>query len=73
MRREALDRLLILDQRHLAVVLWEFIEHYNAARSHRAIELPSPLARERPARMAGAVVRQDRLGRPIHEVARPVA
>ena len=73
MRREGLAWLLIIDWRHLAVVLREFIEHFNAARPHRAVDLRPLLARERPAHVTGEVVRQDRLGGLIDEVARRVA
>jgi hypothetical protein len=39
--------LLIRSKRHLERVLEEFVEHYNAARPHRAIDLevPSPMSR----------------------------
>ena len=33
-RRELLDRILILGERHLALVLGEYLAHYNAARPH---------------------------------------
>ncbi|GAA0268912.1 hypothetical protein GCM10009527_076490 [Actinomadura nitritigenes] len=31
-----LDRLLILGERHLAMVLGEYLDHYNGHRPHRA-------------------------------------
>jgi hypothetical protein len=34
-RAECTDRMLIVGQRHLRAVLDEFIEHYNAGRSHQ--------------------------------------
>lgn len=34
-RRECCDRLLIVGQRHLRRVLGEYLEHYNAGRSHQ--------------------------------------
>ena len=40
LRRECLDPLLITGQRHLAVVLQEYLEHYNTSRA-------SPHARRR--------------------------
>jgi putative transposase len=72
-RRECLDRLLIFGRRHLEVVLGEFVEHYNAARPHRALALRSPLARGQPVSATGAVVRRDRLGGLIHEYSRRAA
>ena len=72
-RRECLDRVLILGRRHLEAVLREFVEHDNAARPHRALDLRPPLARERPVCDTGEVVRTDRLGGLIHEYARRAA
>ena len=72
-RRECLDWLLILGRRHLEGVVREFVEHYNAARPHRALDLRPPLAGGRPVGATGALVRQDRLGGLIHEYVRPAA
>jgi transposase InsO family protein len=36
-RRELLDRILILNQAHLRAVLAEYQEHYNTARPHQGI------------------------------------
>ena len=72
-RRECLDRLLILGRRHLDAILREFVDHYNAARPHRALDLRPPRAGEHPAHVAGEVIRRDRLGGLIHEYARHVA
>ena len=43
-RRECLDRLLVLGRRHLEVVLAEYIEHYNRYRPHRCLDRHSPRA-----------------------------
>ena len=72
-RRECLDRLIILGERHLRQVLREFVEHYHAARPHRALDLRPPLARERPVLATGAIVRRDRLSGLIHEYSRRAA
>ena len=61
-RRECLDRLLVLGRRHLEAVLREFVEHYYAARPHRALDLRPPLTRRQPILATGVVVRRDRLG-----------
>ena len=69
-RRECLDWLLILGRRHLEQVLREYMEHYNAARPHRALQLRAPLARGQPTRRAAGadgVIRRDRLGGLLHE------
>jgi len=41
-RRELLDRLLILNRRHAALVLHEFEDHYNNHRPHRALRQAAP-------------------------------
>jgi putative transposase len=41
-RRELLDRLLIINQRHAAAVLHEFERHYNGHRPHRTLGQAAP-------------------------------
>jgi putative transposase len=41
-RRECLDRILIVNRRHLEKVLREFVEHYNRHRPHRSLGQRSP-------------------------------
>ncbi len=68
-RRELLDRLLIINQRHAAAVLTQYAEHYNNHRPHRALGQAAPL-RPRPQRTTSdtnAVQRRDRLGGLLHE------
>jgi transposase InsO family protein len=36
LRRGCLDRLLIVDRRHLERVLQVYVEHYNTHRPHRS-------------------------------------
>ena len=42
LRRELLDRLLIVDEHHLRRVLTEYLRHYNAARPHRFLGQLTP-------------------------------
>jgi putative transposase len=37
LRRELLDRILILDQAHLRAVLTDYQEHYNTTRPHQGL------------------------------------
>jgi putative transposase len=63
LRRECLDHLLTTGPRHLAVVLREFVEHYNTHGPHRSLDQHPPAARTPPP--SGATVRplrRDRLG-----------
>ena len=42
LRREVLDRLLIVNEHHLRQVLAEYLRHYNTARPHRALGQLTP-------------------------------
>ncbi len=42
LRRELFDRVLILGEHHLRLVLQVFLAHYNAVRPHRALRQLSP-------------------------------
>jgi putative transposase len=70
-RRELLDRMLIVGCRQLRSVLDEYVDHYNVHRPHRALGQAPPLVPAEPPVIlpAGRVVRRDRLGGLIHEYA----
>lgn len=68
-RRELLDRTLIINQRHAVAVLGEYAHHYNSHRPHRSLgqatplrPLPQPTTIE-----TNTVRRRDRLGGLLHE------
>ena len=62
-RREALDWMLILNQRHLDVVVREYCQHYNDERPHRSRNLRPPASRgDPPGPTFGHVERTIRLG-----------
>jgi len=42
LRRELLDRTLILNKAHLRAILAEYQEHYNTARPHQGIDQRVP-------------------------------
>jgi putative transposase len=68
-RRECLDRILIMNRRHLTQVLTDYVDHFNRHRPHRSLDQRPPdggAARAvRP--RTGRVRRLDRLGGLIHE------
>ena len=68
LRRECLDHLLITGSRHLAVVLQEYVAHYNTHRPHRSLRQHPP-AGHTPRRSGATVrpLRRDRLGGLVHE------
>ncbi|MBO3752829.1 integrase core domain-containing protein [Streptosporangiaceae bacterium NEAU-GS5] len=41
-RRECLDRLLILGERHCRAVLRAYVDHYNRGRPHRSLDYSPP-------------------------------
>jgi hypothetical protein len=71
-RRECLDRVLILGRRHLEQVLVEYLAHYNEHRLHRALDqrapetlgpAPDPISEPDPLQLR----RNEVLGGIIHE------
>jgi putative transposase len=69
-RRECLDRILIVSRRQLETVLREYVSHYNSHRPHRSLEQQPPLAKTAPlpaAEHEWRVRRRDRLGGLLHE------
>ncbi|MCA1701943.1 MAG: integrase core domain-containing protein [Actinobacteria bacterium] len=68
LRRELLDRMLILNARHLRRVLAEYEHHFNTHRPHRSLAQAAPLrALPQPETSDITVIRRDRLGGAIHE------
>ena len=72
LRRECLDRMLILGRRHLEAVLAEYVEHYNSHRPHRSLGQAAPSALDSTPEHdtdpdLARLRRTDRLGGLIHE------
>jgi putative transposase len=72
-RRECLDHILVLGERHLARVLREYVRHYNKERPHRGLSLETPEPKPLPNGTAGDIVRVARLGGLINEYHRKAA
>jgi putative transposase len=70
-RRELLDRILIVNRRHLTAVLAEYVAHFNHHRPHRALSQAAPLRSLPPPASPSQVRlrRRDLLGGLIHEYA----
>ena len=72
-RRECLDRLLIVGRRQLEHVVRVYVRHYNRGRPHRALDLRPPDPSTRSSVRADSkpqdlrVRRRDLLGGLIHE------
>jgi transposase InsO family protein len=48
LRRECLDHVIPVDERHLRSILAEYVEFYNRDRPHRALRLETPRPRQLP-------------------------
>jgi transposase InsO family protein len=48
LRRECLDHVIVLNERHLTSVLTEFVRYYNQDRPHRTLGLQAPEPKLRP-------------------------
>jgi hypothetical protein len=69
-RRECTDRILIVNERHLATVLAEYTGHYNRHRPHRALaQRPPDPQPAGPRKDAGKIQRRPILGGLINEYA----
>jgi putative transposase len=69
-RRECLDRILIVSRKHLAAVLGEYVAYYNTHRPHRSLKQQPPILRQVPVSAAACeyrVRRRDRLGGLLRE------
>jgi hypothetical protein len=68
LRREVLDRMLIVNARHLMRVLAEYEAHFNTHRPHRTLDHAAPLRTlPQPDTTDIKIIRRDRLGGVIHE------
>ena len=71
-RRECLDRMLILGRRHLEIVLAEYVQHYNGHCPHRSLKQRAPSAADETPVPIGDVSRvhprrTDVVGGLVHE------
>ncbi len=75
LRRECLHHLIIVNERHLRLVLREYVAHYNHVRPHQALELWAPDDRRprSPPRSEGQVAGRPILGGLHHEYERLAA
>jgi putative transposase len=58
-RREFFDFMIVIGKRHLRLLLGLWLDHYNRARPHMALDLAAPDPRPTPA--VGAIVRERKL------------
>jgi putative transposase len=68
-REECLDRLLIMNQRHLEKILHDYAAYYNQARPHQGLAQLTPIPLPQP-RLDDPIVCTDVLGGLIHDYRR---
>jgi len=72
-RDECLDRIVILNERHLDRVLTTYVEYYNHARPHQGIDQQCPVSLVRNVARDGPIERRDILGGVLHDYYRRAA
>jgi putative transposase len=48
LRRECLDHVIVVNERHLRAILSDFVRYYNADRPHQTLRLDTPRPLDRP-------------------------
>ena len=71
LRRELLDRTLIVNRRHLERVLAVYLDHYNTHRPHRSLRQTPPVPRPITTPTDDLIVRRGRLGGLLNEYTYP--
>jgi len=72
-RRDCLDHVIVLNERHLKQILSEYIEYYHEARTHMSLERNSPIPRDVEPPDRGPVVSTIVLGGLHHRYSRRAA
>src|SRR5262245_43033509 len=72
-RRECLEHVVVIGERHLREILVKYVDYYNATRTHLSLakDAPEPRSVQRPSQ--GRVVAIPRVGGLHHEYQRWVA
>ena len=61
-RRERLNKMILLGEKHVRYVISSFAEHYNKERPHKALNYCRPVEPDEPPTLEGAVKCHERLG-----------
>ena len=72
-RRDCLDHVIVLNERHLRRVLKEYLAYYHGSRTHLGLEKDAPKPRVVQAQNAGPVVSKPVLGGLHHRYYRQAA
>ena len=69
-RRECLDHMIIIGERHLRRILGEYVRYYNESRCHRSLNGNAPVPREVEMPSSGKVIGLPVLGGLHHRYSR---
>lgn len=73
LRRECLDHVIILNERHLKMVLQEYVEYYHRHRTHLSLERDCPVSRAVESADEGKVIELPMVGGLHHRYTRQAA
>ena len=72
-RRECLDHVVVIGERHLLGILSKYVDYYNSTRTHLSLAKDAPTPRTVQPPGQGRVVAIPRVGGLHHEYVRPAA
>ena len=67
-RRECIDHIIVLGERHIKSILSEYVDYYNNTRTHLALDKDAPLCRDVQKKDRGKIVSFKRVGGLHHEL-----
>jgi putative transposase len=70
LRRECLDHMIVLGERHLYSTLKRFFTYYHQARCHQSLDRNSPVPREVEPPECGRIIAEPHLGGLHHRYCR---
>ena len=72
-RRECLDHVVVIGERHLREILLKYVDYYNGTRTHLSLSKDAPEPRSVQLPSQGSVVKVPRVGGLHHEYLRRAA
>ena len=72
-RRECLDHVVVIGERHLREILTKYVDYYNGTRTHLSLSKDAPKPRTVQLPSQGRVVKVPRVGGLHHEYRRRAA
>ena len=73
LRRECLDHVIVLGERHLLRIVRDYLDYYHESRTHLSLDKDAPVLRQRQSREDGSVVALPMVGGLHHRYVRRAA